>query len=184
MKIFALIILCNIWYSFGFCQSNGPQQLSPTVLAQIKSDVEKQAQVFKKQLKGKDLSALEISFTLDTFRIERTTSMKMNVDYSTAGMNKAMIEKAIAYDLLLNNYYKLLMGKLKPADKTALIAAQRAWITFRDAEKKLIATLAKTEYSGGGTIQSNIVYGSYTDLVVRRTLAIFDYYRNLLRNKE
>ncbi len=184
MKIFVLIIICSILHSPVFCQSKGPQQLSPTALAQIKSDVEKQVQVFKKQLDGKDLSALEVGFTLDTFRIERTTSMKMNVDYSTAGMNQAMNEKAIAYDLLLNNYYKLLIGVLKPADKTALIAAQRAWLTFRNAEQKLITTLAKTEYSGGGTIQSNIIYGSYTDLVVKRTLAIFDYYKSLLRNKE
>lgn len=86
-----------------------------------------------------------------------------------------------SYDQLLNKYYNRLLKLLQPQDKTALIAAQKAWLQFRDAESKLIRTLSKDEYSGGGTIQSNIVTNSYADLVVKRCIDIFNYYDNIIK---
>jgi uncharacterized protein YecT (DUF1311 family) len=181
MKFFILLIFGFTLHSSVFSQSNGPRALTPAALTQIKSDVEKEAQVFRKTIGAQDLSAMEVNFAVDTFRIERIASMRMNVDYSTAGMNQTVIEKAASYDRLLNKYYNLLMGALKPADKAVLISTQRAWISFRSAEKKLITTMAKTAYSGGGSIQSNIVNGRYAELVVNRTLKIFNYYKDLVR---
>lgn len=61
------------------------------------------------------------------------------------------------------------------------MAAQKAWLQFRDTESKLIKTLSKDEYSGGGTIQSNIVTSSYADLVVKRCIDIFNYYDNIIK---
>jgi hypothetical protein len=53
---------------------------------------------------------------------------------------------------------------------------------FRDTEAKLIGTMTKELYSGGGTIQSNIATASYSDLVVQRTITIFNYYNALTKN--
>ena len=106
----------------------------------------------------------------------------MDIDYSTIGMNITVDEMTSSYDKLMNKYYNKLLKTLKPGDKKVLINAQKAWLTFRDAETKLIGTMTKEVYSGGGTIQSNIATGAYSDLVVQRTIEIFQYYNNIQRD--
>lgn len=123
----------------------------------------------------------QIEFSRDTFYIGQVMAQRMKIDYTTAGMNKAVQEMSSAYDQLLNKYYNRLLKLLKPQDKTTLVAAQKAWLQFRDTESKLIRTLSKDEYSGGGTIQSNIVTSSYADLVVKRCIDIFNYYDNIVK---
>lgn len=46
-----------------------------------------------------------------------------------------------------------------------------------------MGTMRKDEYSGGGTIQSNIRAGSYCHLVASRTIEIFDYYNGIIREE-
>ena len=106
----------------------------------------------------------------------------MDIDYSTAGMNITVDELTIGYDKLMNKYYSKLMKSLKPEDKKVLITAQKAWLVFRDAEIKLIGTMTEDQYSGGGTMQSNIRMGQYSSLVVERTIDIFHYYNGILKD--
>ena len=54
-----------------------------------------------------------------------------------------------------------------------LIEAQRKWLAFRDAELHLLGVLTKDEYSGGGTMQSNILGASYADRIVNRVVELF-----------
>ena len=98
------------------------------------------------------------------------------MDYSDFGMRQAGYETAKLYDILLNKYYQKLLTALKADDKKALIQAQKAWIIFRDNEFKLVETLSKTEYSGGGTVQQLIESSEYLDLVKKRTIALFNHY--------
>ena len=84
---------------------------------------------------------------------------------------------------MLNKYYNKLLKILKPEDKKILVTAQRAWLAYRDPEAKLIGTMTKEEYSGGGTIQSNIATGAYSDLVAKRTIEIFNYYDAIIKDK-
>jgi uncharacterized protein YecT (DUF1311 family) len=107
----------------------------------------------------------------------------MDIDYSTVGMNITVNEMTSTYDKLMNRYYNKLLKILKPEDKKILVTAQKAWITYRNAETKLIGTLTKEEYSGGGSIQSNIATGSYSDLVVKRAIEIFNYYNGVIKDK-
>jgi uncharacterized protein YecT (DUF1311 family) len=93
-------------------------------------------------------------------------------------MNTTIKNMAASYDKLMNKYYNKLLKLLKPDDKNVLVAAQKAWLKYRDAEFKLIGTMTKEEYSGGGTIQTNIANGRYADITVRRTIEIFNYYFN------
>lgn len=50
-----------------------------------------------------------------------------------------------AADRALNQAYGRLMNKLAPARKQKLKAAQRAWLTFRDAQAELVSSA----YEGG-----------------------------------
>lgn len=129
-------------------------------------------------------SLAQIEFSRDTFYIGQVMAQRMKIDYNTVSMNKAVQEMSSAYDQLLNKYYNRLLKLLKPQDKTTLVTAQKAWLQFRDTESKLIRTLSKDEYSGGGTIQSNIVTSSYADLVVKRCIDIFNYYDRLEKSEK
>ncbi|WP_291143123.1 lysozyme inhibitor LprI family protein [Flavobacterium sp. UBA7680] len=106
----------------------------------------------------------------------------MDIDYSTAGMNITVDELTTGYDKLMNKYYNKLMKSLKPEDKKVLITAQKVWLAFRDSEIKLIGTMTEDQYSGGGTMQSNIRMGQYSSLVVERTIDIFHYYNGIVKD--
>lgn len=182
MKQILSLIIFLIYGLFASAQNNGPREVTPQVLQKIKAEVEKMVPAFKQQLVSKEFTADEIEFSLDTFRIEQILNKRMDVDYSTVGMNNTVDDLTASYDKLMNKYYNKLMKALKPEDQKVLLAAQKAWLAYRDAETKLIGTMTKDEYSGGGTIQSNIATGSYSDLIVKRTLAIFNYYDGMIKS--
>lgn len=183
MKFFVSFLLLSFSCMQSYAQEQPPRQVTPEILAQIKKEVEKDAADYKKTLSSSDYSASQIEFAIDTFTIEHIVSKRMDYDYSTAGMNMAMDEMTQGYDKLLNKYYNKLLKLLKPADQKVLIAAQKAWIAYRNAEGKLIGTMSKDEYSGGGSIQSNIANGRYADVVVSRAIEIFLYYDDAVSNK-
>ena len=66
-------------------------QITPKILEKIKSEVEKKAIAFKKTFKEDEFSKDRIEFMSDTFRINHIADMRMNIDYSTAGMNLSLI---------------------------------------------------------------------------------------------
>jgi uncharacterized protein YecT (DUF1311 family) len=57
-----------------------------------------------------------------------------------------------------------------------LVEAQKAWISFRDKEAKLVGLIGKDEYSGGGTIQQLIDASEYLEIVRQRTFKLFGHY--------
>jgi len=184
MRKICLLFLPLFWVWLPlFSQSDGPKALTPQILNEILEAVEKQIPAFKKTLSKQNLNADAIEFKIDTFRIEQILLKRMDVDYSTAGMNNTVREMESSYDKLMNKYYNKLIKMLSSDDRKILIAAQKAWLVYRDAEVKLIGTMTEPAYSGGGTMQSNIATGRYADLVVQRTIQIFQYYINVIENK-
>jgi uncharacterized protein YecT (DUF1311 family) len=184
MKKVWLLFLPLFWVAQPlFSQSDGPKAITPQILEKIKDTVEKQVRAFEKILSKQDITAEAIEFAIDTFRIEQILLKRMDVDYSTAGMNNTVREMESSYDRLMNKYYNKLIKMLSSDDRKILIAAQKAWLVYRDAEVKLIGTLTEPAYSGGGTMQSNIATGRYADLVVQRTIQIFQYYISVIENK-
>ncbi len=177
MKQITLTFLFLLTANFLLAQ----KEITKEILKKINSDVEKLIPAFKASLKEKDLNNDEIEFALDTFKIENITAQKMDINYSTAGMNLGMSEATDSYDKLMNKYYNKLLKLLQPADKKVLIAAQKAWLAYRNAENNLIDTMTKKEYSGGGTMQSNIAIGSFLALIKGRTIAIFNYYNGVIK---
>ncbi|MCR4033669.1 MULTISPECIES: lysozyme inhibitor LprI family protein [Flavobacterium] len=182
MKSFLLSIMICFFGQVAVGQ-NSPKQISPEILKKITSEVEAQIPKLKLKLAKQELNADEIEFKIDTFRIQEITSRRIDIDYSTTGMNISVDELTNSYDKLMNKYYNKLMKLLKPEDKKVLITAQRAWLAFRDAESKLIGTMTDEHYSGGGTMQSNIQTSQYSSLVVERTIAIFRYYNGVIKKK-
>jgi uncharacterized protein YecT (DUF1311 family) len=182
MKQFFLLaaILCAAF--FASAQGELPQAVTPEILKKIKAEVEKEALTFKKELQQQEmLSADAVEFSVDTFRIERTAAKRMETDYSTSGINSAVYDMADAYDKLMNKYYNKLLKLLKPEDKKILVAAQKSWLAFRDAELKMVSMMRKDIYSGGGTIQSNIAAAAYTALITTRTKEVFNYYDSVMK---
>ena len=188
MKYLLLILLSLSTHTSTHAQQSGPREITPADRARIQTKVEKEAQQLRLVITGKDkdgweTSAEEIAFTLDTFRINTTAALEMEIDYSTVGMVEATTRSTKAYDQLLNKYYTKLLAKLSPTDKQALIKAQRAWISYRDAEQDLIVTMAQDQYSGGGTIQQLNMASAFSSLVIRRTIEIFQYYNDIARQQ-
>lgn len=150
------------------------QSITPEVEKELMQKVEKNAQQFKNTLtKNKEQTGESdswIAFKVDTLKIERYMSLRMEKDFSTQGMNQTMWEAQKRYDALLNKYYQRLLKKLEGADKKLLIEAQRAWIGFRDKEIKLIETLNSDKYTGGGTMYSNISVSNIFQLTKDRAI--------------
>jgi uncharacterized protein YecT (DUF1311 family) len=182
MKQILLLTIITSFAQFTFGQSNDTKEITPQVLQKIKADIEKQIPALKQKFLKEEFTIDQTEFSLDTFRIEQIVSKRMVIDYTTVGMNNTVDEMTTAYDKLMNKYYNKLLKALKPADKKVLVAAQKAWLGYRDAEAKLIGTMTKEEYSGGGSIQSNIATGSYSEIVVKRAIEIFNYYDGIVKD--
>jgi uncharacterized protein YecT (DUF1311 family) len=167
----------------SFSQQNEIKDVTPAILQCIKTDINKKAILFKANLLKTEITHEQIDFSVDTFKIEQIAAKKIEIDYSTWGMNKAVNELTVSYDSLLNKYYQKLSKSLKVEDRKVLVSAQRAWMNYRDAEVKLISTMTNEEYSGGGSKQSNIVTLNYNYLVKHRAIEIFGYYDGNIKNE-
>jgi uncharacterized protein YecT (DUF1311 family) len=171
--LFMLVISCN-----AFAQEDGPMPLTPAIKQRIAKEISEQLVYFEKTCVQDGFLNHEIAFMKDTFRINNTMKRSIDFDYSTHGMNEAMLQAYDAYDSLLNVYYNKLLSILDLTDKKILVQAQKAWILFRDNEKKLIGLLGNEKYSGGGTIQSNFANASYLQVVETRVINLFQSYSN------
>ena len=69
-----------------------------------------------------------------------------------------------------------------PTDKAVLVAAQKAWLVYRDKELKLINKISDEKYSGGGTIWQVLNASDYYGMVKQRTIEMHSHYWNLSRN--
>lgn len=78
--------------------------------------------------------------------IDRAMEAAMAKNSSTAGMVNAIDEAMKQWDQKLNTSYKALSKELPAAEWKELVAAQRAWIAFRDAQiKAMDATFDRME---------------------------------------
>lgn len=174
-KLFFLLFI--LLKSSVYSQNDGPKEITPQLLQKIKADIEKQIPALRQKLTKDDYNSKErIEFMIDTFRIEKITEKRMEMDYSTTGVNNTVSNLTTEYDKLLNKYYGQLLKIIKPEDKNTLITAQRIWISYRDNEQDLINTFTDEKYTGGGTMYSNIRVGHYHSLVKDRTITIFNYF--------
>lgn len=176
--LFTISILFFTLSVFG--QTEGKGIITKEMELKLKSEIEKQIPSLKAQLLKEEKGSDEIEFTLDTFRINQLVLKRMEIDFTTQGMNFTVRQQASSYDKLMNKYYNKLLAKLDPDAKKILISTQKSWISFRDNETKLIWLLSEQQYSGGGTIQSNIATDHCSELTIQRTIVIFNYYLTIV----
>lgn len=168
--------LLAILFVGGFV--NAQTELTSSKIIQLKAKVDQMASKYKDSINsrlGDTKSSIGTDFKTDVYRVDKLADLKVGVDYSTAGMTAAIVSLNNDYDALLNKYYTILMKRLTPEDQEKLKIAQRNWLNFRDSEIQVITTVSKGEYSGGGTIQSNIMAGRISDLTKQRLNEIMDH---------
>ena len=171
----SILFMFLILFRLTAFSQDQPLEVTPEIQKKISAEIDIAVLKLQKELKKDQQSALQIEFAADTFRVEKYAELYTQYDYTTAGMVTSGYQAAHAYDSLLNKYYKKLLGSLKTNDKAILTQAQKAWITFRDAEEKLIFTVSKDEYSGGGTVQQLIDTSEYLELIKKRVIQIFEH---------
>jgi uncharacterized protein YecT (DUF1311 family) len=174
------ILLSNL---VSFSQ-NDPQEITPVILKRILAEADKETAEYRKKMKTDDMTADAIEFDVEKQRLDLIMEKKLAIDFTTYGMNKAADENADGYDKLMNKYYNKLLKLLSAEDKKTLIKAQKAWVAFRDAEKDMMILMMKEEYSGGGSIQSNIFTTNYSHVIIQRTEEIFSYYNTIIINRQ
>lgn len=184
MKFTILCFALTLNTLSGIGQSERAKNYTETEKARIKAEVEREAIKFKNALDKANMTKEQILFSIDTFKIWQTNLKRQNFDYSTEGMNNSVNEMGISYDKLMNKYYNKLLKLLEPKDKEILVSSQKAWLRFKDLEKKLIGVMANEKYNTGGTIQSNFATGNYFDLTKVRTEQIFNYYNSIIEKQE
>lgn len=175
MRIFFFLLVLFSAKSAIAQRSDGPTEVTSALEKKLRKEVANESLVLKRTLLNEELSSFDIEFSLDTFLIERYMEKYIEYDYSTVGMRNSAYDAAYKYDSLLNKYYKKLLAILKPTDKRSLIQAQKSWIAYRDSELKLIDTLSREEYSGGGTVQGLIDSSLNLELIKERLLKIISH---------
>ena len=162
-------------------KENGPVRVTDSIDSKIKKEIQLEVIQFSKSIlqKGYQFDSVEIEFMIDTFRIEKYQTKFLAYDWSTAGMRKSAYDAAQKYDSLLNKFYKKVLAILQPEDKTVLIAAQKAWLAYRDKELLLINKISEEKYTGGGTIWQVLNASDYHEMVKQRTIEIYIHYLNV-----
>ena len=109
--------------------------------------------------------------------------MEVPEGQTTVGMMQCALAEAEAWDVLLNRYYKqarALAREMDAADRAdfpefavraeTLLDAQRAWITFRDAN-----CTAQYAQWGPGTLRQIIGADCQLEMTALRTISLYDY---------
>ncbi|HRP55552.1 hypothetical protein [Agriterribacter sp.] len=74
-----------------------------------------------------------------------------------------------------------MIKQLTPGYREVLLADCDAWKLFRQKESDLIEALAKEQYSGGGSVQSNIIRSRKSGSIKSRAIVMFTYYDTILK---
>lgn len=163
------------------------QGLESKEFKQAKQELLMQVDSLKKykpldEYNGGWIARLEKEFYIDTFAIERLWQLEIDFNGSTLGMNQATYRANLAYDKLLNKYYKKLFDALNTQDAAKLKTSQRNWIKFRDSEKEVNIALTNENYTGGGTIHSIFAEGKNTEITRQRVFELYHYLDRIWQN--
>jgi uncharacterized protein YecT (DUF1311 family) len=177
-KILFTSLLCFIGIQWAYCQTELTEQKKMSIRQQVNKEASDLWDTLNRQ---GNIHPIMIEFMVDSFRIEQICRLKMEIDFSTQGINQIIYDCAKEYDVLLNKYYGQLIQKLNTDDKKLMQSSQRNWLAFRDQEKLVIEMLGKEEYTGGGSMQSNFTAIDQYNLIKQRTVEIASH---LLRVSE
>ncbi len=170
--ILTLYLFLNVC---SFCQKES-SEITPDVLKKIKAEVDKEAIKFRQSLIKKDITDEAVEYSVDTFKLQHIANRRNDIDYTILGTKITVSEMTNGYDVLMNKYYRKLMRILDSADKKFLIDAQKNWLKFTKSEMEFVLVILQDKYSGGGAFTSGMSLDDYSDLVIKRTDQLFNYY--------
>ena len=99
--------------------------------------------------------------------IDQAMEAAIEKDSSTAGMVQATIDAKSQWDKKMNALYQTLKSKMAADEWSALVAAQKAWLNFRDLQFKSIEdTYSKME----GTMWRPVAASEKMEIVKDRAL--------------
>lgn len=124
-------------------QNYTPREVTAEVVLQIQKEVDLEVPKVKQKLIEKGFTKEELEFAIDTFKIEQITSKRIEIDYSTAGMNMSISELTVGYDKLLNKYYNKLLKLLNKEDKKVLVKAQKSMARLQRCRKRTYGNYEK-----------------------------------------
>ena len=195
MKFKFSIIVCIILLSCSKkeeSKTNKEVHLSPEVAipyfdttnTRIEKEIEKEVVAFQNKLNKESLTKPAIKFSIDTFKIELKNRKRQEFDYSTQGMNNAVLDMIDEYKKLNDFYFTELLNLLEKEDKQVLINSQRDWLKFSESEFKLIEIMQNLKYNSGGSIQSNFAITIYYEIIKSRTEQLFWHYNSIIDRQE
>lgn len=103
--------------------------------------------------------------------IDRYLETCIEKDSTTAGIGNCVNKAYSMWDKELNLAYATLMSSLAPTEQQTLRNAQRKWISYRDAEFKVMAAI----YTNGGTVYITMRQLDALDLLKSRVLQLQGY---------
>lgn len=168
-----LVILVGL-----FCM-NSYAQLSDAQINRLKYRVDSSASLLHERLIAKSIPVLNVTFTVDTFKVENLMKLKIAAD--TAENVTAINDAEIEYDFLLDKYYKILMNMHDDAAKKTLAESQKKWIQYRNDEIKMVEKFYDEQKNANPKAREIGKAREHMELTKDRVVEIF---KHILENKK
>lgn len=177
MKILLLSLLL-----LGVTLATAQSPLSEAKVQELERSIEdlvpdKRA-ALKKQWKLESRDMVPLNFYLESWYIDTLMSMKIDLDFSTAGMNEAVRLGAEDY-IALQDYLVEEIRELDVEVGEKLMASQKTWKTLAEQDLEARTTLYYNHQFELGSIYSNENMGLYLDAAQSRAQLLFDWYEDL-----
>ncbi len=154
-----------------------------TMSESLKYEATMKTEKFKQRLLMDGLlTQSEMQFAEDTFYLNTIYNLKNTANPCQECLYEHVC--SLTYDLegLTKKYEGELMKKLSPNDQIAFKSSLINWTSFKEKEKKLLETINKPEYTGGGGVEKYNSALAYMQLLQFRLNQIAGYYFNVSTN--
>ena len=168
MKKILLVLMSIVSFSsFG--------QLSEGELNRLKFQVDSSGSLLHEALLKEGKTLLNVTFTVDTFKVEKMMRLKMQKDTSKSEQVIAVIDAEIDYDFLLTKYYKALLGIHDENSQKSLVDAQKKWIKYRDNEIVMTEKFYKEQVNGNADDEAVAKAVEHLELTKERVVELYKH---------
>ena len=150
-------------------------QLSDAELNRLKYKTDSAASLLHAKLIAKNETLLRTTFTVDTFKIEKLLQFKTSADTSQAEYVAAIVDSEIEYDILMNKYYKALLGLHDDEGKKLLTASQKKWLKYRDEEILMTEKFYNEQHIGDARTKEVAKAKEHLELTKERVVELFKH---------
>jgi len=150
-------------------------QLTQAQLDRVKFQVDSAGSLLHELLLREGKTILNATFTVDTFKVERTMKLKMGMDTSKTEQVVAITDAEIEYDFLLNKYYKILLDRHDEKAQKSLVLAQKKWIKYRDDEIAMTEKFYDEQKGGNPDEKAVAKAAEHLELTKERVIELYKH---------